>query len=59
MHSGGLHFQLLPFCECVFVPDKSPVEVQHEILNVFLRKLYVVYMEWWVGLSSCDERDVD
>jgi hypothetical protein len=36
MHFGERHSQLLPFCEYVFAPGKSPVEVQPEI---FLRCL--------------------
>jgi hypothetical protein len=42
MHFGERHSQLLPFCEYVFVPGKSPVEVQPEILGILLRKVHVV-----------------
>jgi hypothetical protein len=60
MHSGQRHSKLLPFCEYVFAPGKSPVEVQPEILDVFLlRKVHIVYMDWWAGFSSCGERDID
>jgi hypothetical protein len=38
------HSQSLPFCQYVFEPDKSPVEVQPGIIAIpFLYKLYVVY----------------
>jgi hypothetical protein len=31
----------------VFVPGKSPVEVQPEILDIlFSRELYIVYLDW-------------
>jgi hypothetical protein len=59
MHFGVRHSQLLPFCEYVFAPGKSSVEVQPEILDNFvLRKVYVVYMDWRAGFFSCDERDM-
>jgi hypothetical protein len=32
---GECHSQLLPFCEYVFLPGKSHVEVQPEILDIF------------------------
>jgi hypothetical protein len=35
------HSQLLPFCEYVFVPGKSPVEVQPEILDILLKKVKI------------------
>jgi hypothetical protein len=39
--------QLCLFCEYVFAPGKSPVEVQPEILDVFLlRKVYIIYVDW-------------
>jgi hypothetical protein len=60
MHFGRCHSQLLPCCEYVFEPGKSSVEVQPEILDIFLlRKVYVVYMDWQAGFSSCGERDMD
>jgi hypothetical protein len=59
MHFGGCHSQLLPFCECVFEPGKSPVEAQPEILDTLLRKVYVVYVDWREGFPSCGEFDVD
>jgi hypothetical protein len=60
MHFGECHSQLLPFCEYVFVPGKSPVEVQPEICGIILlRKVYIVYMDWWAGFSSCSECDMD
>jgi hypothetical protein len=44
----------------MFVLGKSPVEVQPEILDIFLlKKVYVVYMDWWAGFSSCRECEVD
>jgi hypothetical protein len=47
------HSDLLPVCQYVFAPGMSPVEVQPEILDIlFLRKLYVVYMDWEGGGSS-------
>jgi hypothetical protein len=60
MRFGERHSQLLPFCEYVFVIGKSPVEVQPEMLDIFLlRKVYAVYVKWRAGLSSCDENDMD
>jgi hypothetical protein len=60
MNFGVQHSQLLSFCEYVFVPGKSPVEVQPEILYIILlRKVYVLYMDWWGGFSLCGERDMD
>jgi hypothetical protein len=60
MHFGERHSQLLPFCEYVFAPAKSPVEVQPEILDSFLlRKVYVVYVDWRTGFSSCGECNMD
>jgi hypothetical protein len=60
MYFGERHSQSLPFCEYVFAPGKSPVEVQPEILDVFLlRKVYAVYMDWRAGFSSCGECDMD
>jgi hypothetical protein len=42
------------------MPGKSPVEVQPEILDIILlRKVYVIYMDWWVGLSLLGECDMD
>jgi hypothetical protein len=46
VHLGEHHSQLLPFCEYVFAPGKSPVEVQFEIFGIILlRKVYVVYVD--------------
>jgi hypothetical protein len=46
MHFGERHSQLLPLCEYVFEPGKSHVEVQHEMLDIFLlRQVYAVYMD--------------
>jgi hypothetical protein len=59
MHFGERHSQLLPFCEYVFAPGKSPVEVQAETLDILLRKVYAVYMDWWAGFFSCGECDMD
>jgi hypothetical protein len=60
MHFGERHSQLLPFCEYVFAPDKSPVEVQTEIFDIFLlRKMYTVYMDWAEGFSSCGGCNMD
>jgi hypothetical protein len=59
MHFGERHSQLIPFREYVFLPGKSPVKVQPEILDILLRKVYVVYMDWWAGFSSCGECDMD
>jgi hypothetical protein len=60
LHVGQHHFQLLPSCEYVFVPEKSPIEAQPEILDIFLlRNVYVIYMDWGAGFSSCGECDVD
>jgi hypothetical protein len=40
----------------MFEPGKSLVEVQPEMLDIFLlRKVYVVYMDWGAGCSSCGE----
>jgi hypothetical protein len=37
---------MFPFCKDMFVPGKSSVEVQSEVLDVFLlRKLDVVYVD--------------
>jgi hypothetical protein len=59
MHIGGCHSQLLPFFEYLFGPGKSPVEVQPETLDIILlRKVYIVYMNWRAGLSSCGECDM-
>jgi hypothetical protein len=38
MHFGGANSQLLPFCEYLFAPGKSPVEVQPEILDIFFEE---------------------
>jgi hypothetical protein len=44
----------------VFAPGKSPVKVQPEILAIFLlRKVYVVYVDWWAGFSLCGACDVE
>jgi hypothetical protein len=54
---GERHSQLFLFCEYVFAPGKSPVEVQPETLDIFLlRKVYVAYMDWADFSSSgkCD-----
>jgi hypothetical protein len=60
MHFGECYSQLLPFCEYVFAPGKSPVEVQLEILDIFLlRKVYVIYMDWGAGFSSFCECDME
>jgi hypothetical protein len=59
MHFGEHHSQLLLFCEYVYVPGKSPVDVQPEILDILVRKVYVVYMDWRECFSSCGERDTD
>jgi hypothetical protein len=60
MHFGERHSQLLPFCEYVFAPGKSPVEVQPEILDIFLlRKVYVVCVDWPAGFSLCGGCDMD
>jgi hypothetical protein len=53
------HSQLLLFCEYVFVPSKSPVKVQTKILDILLREVYIVYMDWQAGFCSCDECDMD
>jgi hypothetical protein len=51
---GERHSQLLPFCEYVFAPSKSPVEVQTETLDILLlRKVYADYVDWRAGFSSC------
>jgi hypothetical protein len=56
MYFGERHFQLLPFCEYVFGPGKSPVKVQPEILDSFLlRKVYIDHVDCWAGLSSCGD----
>jgi hypothetical protein len=57
MHFVERHSQLLPICEYVFAPGKSPVLVQPEIF--LLRTLYIVFMDWRTGFSSCGERDMD
>jgi hypothetical protein len=36
---------LFPFYENVFVPGNSPVNVQPEILYIFLWELHIVYMD--------------
>jgi hypothetical protein len=60
MHFGGHHSQLLPFCEYVFVPGKSPVKVQPEILDtILLRKVAIVHIYWGAGFSFCGECDMD
>jgi hypothetical protein len=47
MHFGERHSQLLPFCEYVFAPGESPVEMQPEILDIFLlRKVHAAYVPW-------------
>jgi hypothetical protein len=59
MHFGECRSHLLPFCEFLLGPGNSPVEVQSEILDIlFLRKVYVVYVDWKPGLSSCGEYDM-
>jgi hypothetical protein len=58
MHFGECHSQLLPFCEYAFAPGKSPVEMQPDILDILLRKVYAVYVDWRAG-SSCGECDED
>jgi hypothetical protein len=38
--------RVFPFCENVLVPDKCPVKVQPEILDIFfLGELHIVYMD--------------
>jgi hypothetical protein len=60
MHFGERHSQLLPFCEYVFAPGKSLVEMQPEILDILLlRKVYVLYVDWRAGFSSCGECNRD
>jgi hypothetical protein len=60
MHFGERHTQLLPFCEYVFASGKSPVELHTEIPDIFLlSKVYIVYVDWWTGFSSCGECDLD
>jgi hypothetical protein len=54
---------MFPFCENVFVPSKSPVKVQPELLDIFffLADLYVVYTDRGGGkahFSSCGECDM-
>jgi hypothetical protein len=59
MNCGERHCQLLPFCEYVFAPGKSPVEMQLEILDILLlRKVYAVYVDWRAGFCSCGECDM-
>jgi hypothetical protein len=43
----------------VFAPGKSPVEVQPKILDILLREVYVVYVDWEADFSSCGEYDMD
>jgi hypothetical protein len=43
----------------VFVPGKSRVKVQPEIVDIFLGVLYVVYMDWGARFSSSGQCDVD
>jgi hypothetical protein len=45
----------------VFVPGKSPVKVQPEILVIFYLELHVVYMDWWACfcISLHGEYDMD
>jgi hypothetical protein len=51
---------VIPSCFCFVNIYKSPVEMQHEILDVLLlRKVYAVYVDWRAGSSSCGECDVD
>jgi hypothetical protein len=51
MHFGGRHSKLLPFCEYVFSPGKSPVEAQLDMLEIILlRKDYIVKVEWWAAV---------
>jgi hypothetical protein len=47
-----------PFCENMFVPDKSPVKMYPEILDIFSGELHVVYMDRGT-FSMCGECDVD
>jgi hypothetical protein len=49
MHFGVRHSQLLAFCEYVFAPGKSPVEMQPDILDILLRKVYAVDVDWVGG----------
>jgi hypothetical protein len=51
MHFGERHSQFFPFCEYVLAPGKSLVEVQHEIIDIFLRMLYVALMDWGAHFS--------
>jgi hypothetical protein len=51
---------LFPFSENVFVPVKSPVKEQPEILDIlFLRELHVSYMDWEARSPSYGECDMD
>jgi hypothetical protein len=44
----------------VFAPGYSPLDVQPEILDIFLlREVYVIYVDWGAGFSSCGECDMD
>jgi hypothetical protein len=38
---------------------KSPVEMQPEILDILLKKVHAVYVDWRAGFSSCCECDMD
>jgi hypothetical protein len=43
----------------LFVPGKSPIEVQPEILDFFLEELHTVYMDREPRFFSCSECDLD
>jgi hypothetical protein len=43
----------------VFVPGKSLVKVQPEILDIISGELHIVYMNRGTSFSSCSECDVD
>jgi hypothetical protein len=46
VHFGEGDVELFPFCEDMFVPGKSSVEVESEVFDVFfLRKLDIVYVD--------------
>jgi hypothetical protein len=40
----------------MFAPGKSPTEMQPEILDIFLSKVYVGSMDYGTGFSPCHER---
>jgi hypothetical protein len=44
----------------MFLGVKSPFEVQTKVIDIFLlKKMHVIYVDWWAGFFSCGECDME